>query len=146
MVDDLNARLRIVVDGLRTLLIRQKGLNKRKRKNRNDDDQEEHRHLVLEERTKRCLPVGIIGIAAALCIGFVCCCLCKQLLLRKLPVALVGSQLLLQIGCDGILQLFFFLSSNGHALEPSFFVKLILGSTSAMSTSPRRRPTTEMAA
>ncbi len=69
----------------------------------------------------------------------------EQLILGQVGVGRGGVQLLLQVLFQRRFQFGGFHTAEGHQRAPSFPVKLIRGSTSAMSRSPNKSPSTDTA-
>ena len=129
------------------LLTGEVGLDKGEQQHRYHDEKEKDCDLILEKRAEGGLPVGIIGIAAPLCVlgvefgegeGLLVAHFRCDFLL-KLPGELVPQRIggLVTQGVK---------SKTFHQREPSFLAKLIRGSTIPMRMSPKRRPRMEMTA
>ena len=125
------------------MLAGQQGLDEGKGHHHHDHAEEKHRHLILEEGTQGGAPVGIVGIAAPFRPGMVEVGGGKEFLLRQVRISGGGVGLFFQVFVQRRFQLRGFHAAECHQRAPSFAVKLIRGSTRAMSRSPKSRPSTD---
>ena len=129
-----HTRHRVVVDVECVKLTGQIGLQKRKEQNCQNGKDEEHRQLILAEGIEGASPIGIIGKAAVLNALFI--------ELRK------GEGIFPAQGCLEIFRAFLFellelrMLDDSHQRFPPFDAKLMRGSSSTISKSPKIRPTT----
>ena len=139
-----------IVDQYGILLPGDVGLNERKNEHNGNYDKQRHRKLIFAEHLECAAPIRIIGIPRFLCIAFAVWSALK-FLKRQLRNFLCGEIISLfggefQIFQQAFLQLagkYVFNGEFAH-LDPSFFAKLMRGSTSAISMSPKINPNMPM--
>ena len=121
-------------------LPRQIRLEKSKGHHGHQRDEQGHGCLVLEESTEGAAPVAVVGAGRGLGLLGVEPGGGKQFVLRQVCP---GSRAFLLQGVELVFQLFGFFpfQERKHQRPPSFLPKLMRGSMSTMSTSPRIRPT-----
>ena len=117
----------------------QMGLHEGKSHHGYQRDEERHGHLVLEEGAERAAPVAVVGVGRCLGLLFAEAGRGEQLVFRQAgpdsgAVLLQLVQVVFQHSCLLVFHV------EQHYRPPSFLPKLMRGSMSTMSRSPRMRP------
>ena len=144
-----------VVDLVRGLLVGEQGLDKGEHQKGAQGDEQHPCQAVLPESLEGAAPVGIVGIAGVFGLTGVKDMRAELLggqggdLLGGQVVLFLRRQLPLQLPCQAIghaLKLSAFFEILCHYRLPSPLFRLMRGSTSTISRSPRNRPTMPSAA
>ena len=124
---------------VRVCLTGQVGLDEGKGNHDHQRDQQGHGELVLEKGTEGAAPVAVVGAGGGFGLFLTEPGGGEQLILRQIFPA--GAALCLS-SIQLVLQLlrFFAFQKREHQRPPSFLPKLMRGSMSTMSTSPKIRP------